>query len=267
LDRIRQGFIETIEHSGLNVSCVYQNAQGNIATATQIAQKFAGIMPRLVVPITTPSAQTVYAAIKDKKISMLFIAVSDPVNAHLVADDTHNLPFVTGVQDAPPFDAQIEQMKKIMNKPIRNVGIIYNPGETNAVSIVKTMTERLEKQGFHVITATAPSTNQVSQAMTSLIDKVDLVYLPNDNTVITAITAVTKIAHTHKIPVFCSDPESVTHGCVASVSSDQYQLGRQAAVIAMRLLKGEKTDTIPYQKNRDIITVVNEEELRHLGLY
>src|SRR4029079_14286286 len=61
-DAVRKGLLEELEKKGYkqgqNLDVNYDNAQGNAATAAQIARKFLGLKPDVIVAITTPSAQT-----------------------------------------------------------------------------------------------------------------------------------------------------------------------------------------------------------------
>ena len=72
-----QGFVE-----GENLKWSFESAQGAPATAAQIAKKFAGETPDVVVGIATPSAQALASAARN--IPLVFSAVTDPVGAKLV---------------------------------------------------------------------------------------------------------------------------------------------------------------------------------------
>ena len=80
LDAIRQGIVDELAASGYtdkeSVSLVYDNAQGNPALATQIAQKFVALAPTVIVAISTPSAQTALTASRDAGIPIIFGAVT-----------------------------------------------------------------------------------------------------------------------------------------------------------------------------------------------
>ena len=126
--------------------------------------------------------------------------------------------------------------------------------------------DMLSKQGGSLLLSPATSTINVSAAAARLVDKVDAFYLPNDNTVISSLESVLKITDDKKIPVFCSDPESVKRGCTASVAPDQYLIGRQAGKMVIRILDGQKVDQIRCEKSKDNSTQVNAERVRLFGL-
>ncbi len=268
LDRIRQGILDELnESTHKNVKVIFQNAQGNIAIATQIAQRFISLNPKIIIPITTPSAQTVQAAAHNKNIPIVFAAVTDPLEARLIKSDGSNLPFVTGVQDAPPYAEQIQQIQTLLNKKNVRIGIIYNPGEINSLSQIKHFEEALAHKGGTILLSPATSTINVSAATARLTDRVDAFYLPNDNTIISSLASVLKIADNKKVPVFSSDPESVKRGCTASIAPDQYQIGRQVGKLTIRILNGQRAEEIPYEKSKINSAQLNEAHIQMLGLH
>lgn len=239
LDRIRKGIEDEITSAfGDKVKIEFQSAQGNPALATQIAQNFIGKKVDVVVAITTPSAQAMFSA-NTPKIPMVFAGVTDPIAAKLVEDNGRNKENVTGVSDAPDIQRQVALLEESLPKGSR-IGIIYNPGETNSHVHVERLEEALQAVGFVVIKTPAYSTGDVLQAAQGTVPTADALMLTNDNTVIAALDAVLQTAKQKGIPVFCSDPESVKRGCKAAIAPDQYEMGRRAGEMVVRILKGEK---------------------------
>src|SRR5690554_386457 len=128
LDASRQGVLDELaEHGyveGDNLTVDFQNAQGDTAIAAQIARKFAGDRPDLVLAISTPSAQAAAAAMRDTPI--VFTAVTDPLMAKLVNDMDAPGGNITGVVDAPPLEAQLQLIRDMFPEAQR-LGVAYNP--------------------------------------------------------------------------------------------------------------------------------------------
>jgi putative ABC transport system substrate-binding protein len=272
LDQIRKGIEDEINASNFKrLNIIYQNAQGNLATATQISQKFASISPDVIVPITTPSAQSVYAIAKSLKIPVVFSAVSDPVGAKLIAKFPQPGDGITGLSDLSPVEEQADLIKAILtaNSQLNNrstIGVIYNSGETNSVILVNLIEEALAKRGIKLLKACASTTIEVAAAAKSLIGKVSAIYLPNDNTIISALESVLLVTNEHKVPVISADPESVARGCLATISHNQYQLGRQTGAMVVRMLKGESLHNIPVEKPAKIELLINLDTAKHMGI-
>ena len=96
-------------------------------------------------PISTPSAQAVVGATKD--IPVVFTAVTDPVGAKLVADLEHPGGNVTGMSDLSPIGKHLDLIKEIM-PDAKTLGVIYNPGEANSVTLVELLKKEAPARGL-----------------------------------------------------------------------------------------------------------------------
>ncbi|KZX71826.1 ABC transporter permease [Oleiphilus sp. HI0009] len=248
LDSVRQGVQDVLAESGFkageNLEWEYQSAQGNPTTAAQIAKKFAGNNPDVIVAIATPSAQAMVASARNSNI--IFSAVTDPVGAKLVAAWDKPSPKVTGVSDLTPVDKHMELTKQIVPDAAK-VGVIYNPGEANSVSLVELVKKHAPSQGMEVVEAASPKSADVQTAMRSLVGKVDVVYLPTDNTVISALEGVIKIAEQTDIPVIAADTDSVKRGAIAALGFNYYDVGRQTGAMVVEVLNGKAPGELPVQ--------------------
>jgi putative ABC transport system substrate-binding protein len=235
-----------------------------MATATQIAQKFVAESPQLIVPITTPSAQITYNATRGTKIPVVFAAVSDPVSAKLVAETTLTGKGITGVSDLSPIQKQLDLIKALQPS-IQKIGFLYNPGEANSVALLHKFRKFAESMGFIVIEAPSPNTSEVATAVRPLLRTVEAIYIPNDNTIISALESVLRIVD-HKLPIYAADPDSVERGCLAAAAMSQYGLGRETGKLAVRVLRGENPDTIAIVTPHEIETTINRDVAKKLGI-
>lgn len=269
LDAIRKGIMDVLKESKIpENSTIFQNAQGNVSTAAQISQKFASLSPQVIVPITTPSSQSAYAAAKARGIPVVFVAVSDPVAAKLSPNLEKGSEGITGVYDQAPIEEQAHLINEILGNKDHSltIGILYNPSEANSVSTIEQISEVFKKLNIEILKVAAPATTEVSTATQSLIGKVDAIYIPNDNTLISALDAVLKVSQEHRIPVFSSDPESVERGCLATIAPNQYEIGKQAGKMIISVLNGINVDKIALERASSLTLVLNLETARHLGI-
>ncbi len=246
LDACRKGALDELAAEGFvegkNISVEFQSAQGDVGTAGQIAKKFVGDNPAVIVAIATPSAQAAVAAAHGE-IPVVFSAVSDPVAAKLVTDMAHPGANVTGVTDRLPLEKHLALIEEV--KPgVKNLGVLFNPGEANSVAEVNRLKGIAAAKGITVVEGAATDTNSVLTAARSLVGKVDAIYIPTDNTVVSALEAVVKVGIDSKLPVFAGDTGSVPRGAIAAAGFDYYDVGRQTGKIIARVLKGEKVGDI-----------------------
>lgn len=244
LDAVRDGVKEALEahgYTGDKLEFSYESAQGNPAIAAQIARRLIGEAPDVIVAIATPSAQAAAAATKD--IPVVFSAVTDPVAAKLVLDPAKPGGNVTGTSDMSPVDRHMDLIREILPNA-KAIGVPFNPGEANAVVLVDRVKEEGPKKGFEIITAAAPRSADVMTAARSLIGKVDAIYVPTDNTIITALESVVKTGMDNDIPVFAADTDSVARGALAAMSLNYHDLGVATGEIVVKILQGTKPGDI-----------------------
>lgn len=267
LDAARRGILDELAAagfvSGQNLTVNYQNAQGNPVTAAQIARQFAGARPDVIVAIATPSAQAVAAATRE--VPMVFCAVSDPVGAKLVSQLDRPGGNVTGTRDFPPLAEQLDLIREL-SPAARRLGVIYNPGETNSVSMVAALEPLASARGFQVIEAAAPKSGDVLSAARQLAGKAEALYIPLDNTVVSALEAVIKIGREAKIPVYSADTDSVGRGTVAALGFDYYDVGRQTGQQVVRVLRGEQPGDIPVEGVRKLGLFLNPQAAAAMGV-
>src|SRR5690606_30722871 len=224
------GYVE-----GTDIVYDIQSAQGAMATAQTIARKFQSDGVDLVLAIATPTAQAAAHVIKDTPT--LITAVTGPVAAGLVESIARPGINVTGTSDLTPVKAQLELLKEIVPHATR-VGVIYNAGEINSVVQVDIAKEAAAELGLTIVEATAGNSSEVLQAAQSLQGRVDAIYVPTDNTVVSAIEPVVLVAERATLPLIAGEDLSVESGALATVSIDYYLLGRQTGDIAHRVLQG-----------------------------
>jgi putative ABC transport system substrate-binding protein len=268
LDAARKGIKDELAERGYevgkNLSWEFQSAQGDVGTAGQIAKKFVGDNPDVIVAIATPSAQAVVAAARGS-VPIVFTAVTDPVAAKLITNPDRPGANVTGVTDLSPLGAHLDLIKKITPKAQR-VGVPYNPGEANAVVLVELLRQMAPSRGMEIVTASAPSTNDVLPAARSLVGKVDVIYVPTDNTVVSALESVIKVGIDAKIPVYAGDTDSVPRGAMAALGFNYYDVGRQTGRMIVRIFEGEKPGNIPVEGVSKTELYVNPDSAKKMGV-
>ncbi len=264
LDSAREGFKKAFEDAGIQVKYDEQNAQGDQATATSIASKFASSDLDLVLAIATPSAQA--AAQSITKVPVLFTAVTDPVSAQLVNSLEAPGSNITGTTDMNPVADQISLVKEFAPKA-KTLGVIYSSGEVNSEVQVELAKEAAAKDGLQVVESAVTNSAEVQQAAQDLASKVDAIYVPTDNTVVSALASVVPAAEVAKVPLIAGEANSVAQGALATYGIDYSKLGYQTGEMAIRILKeGAEPASLPVEAQKDYELTVNTTTLKALGL-
>lgn len=267
LDSAREGFLETLKKNGYeegkNLKIDYQNAQGDQSILQSIAQKFASSKLDLILAIATPSAQVMASATQD--IPILITAVTDPVEAKLVNSMEKPGTNVTGTTDMNPLKEQFDLLKKLVPQA-KKVGVIYNAGEINSQVQVKMAKDVAKNLGIELIEATVTTSADVLQASQSLVGKVDALYVPTDNMVVSAAQSVVQVANKNKIPIIAGESSVVDKGGLATIGINYNNLGKQTGEMAIKVLKGSKPKDMAIESQKQFDTVFNKEALTLLGI-
>jgi putative tryptophan/tyrosine transport system substrate-binding protein len=264
LDATVNGFKDALAEAGYtNVTYDLQNAEGDMATTASIAQKFAGDNLDLVLGVATPTAQALAKAITDRPV--LFTAVTDPVGAGLVQDAAAPSANVTGVSDMQPVKPILE-LVQTFRPDAKAVGMVYNAGESNSVFLVKQAEEDAASMGLTIVKAPAGTSAEVQAAAQSLIGRADAIMVIGDNTAVSALESIIKVAEQNKMPLVAGDPDSVKRGAVAAYGFDYYDLGKQTGAMAAQVLAGTPIADIPVEFAKNLQLSVNEKAAAAQGV-
>lgn len=269
IDAVRQGFLDRMKGlgytEGRNVAYDQQNAQGQMPVAQTIAQKFVADKVNLIFSISTPSSQAAAKATRGTNIPVVFGAVTDPVSAGLVQSLEKPGGNVTGTSDVWPVEQQIDLLLRVAPN-VKRLGIVYNPGESNAEFNVKMAEGIAQKMGLQVVKVSVANTGEVFTATQSLVGRCDAIYAPADNTIISAMDAVVRVAENNKIPLLVGDAPSIATGGFGTIGDDYYDIGKASADIADRVLKGAKPGDIPVALPTSFEYVFNLKSAEKMGI-
>ncbi|GHY63648.1 hypothetical protein VCSRO25_0735 [Vibrio cholerae] len=267
LDATRQGLLDGLKakgyEEGKNLEFDYKTAQGNPAIAVQIARQFVGENPDVLVGIATPTAQALVSA--TKTIPIVFTAVTDPVGAKLVKQLEQPGKNVTGLSDLSPVEQHVELIKEILPN-VKSIGVVYNPGEANAVSLMELLKLSAAKHGIKLVEATALKSADVQSATQAIAEKSDVIYALIDNTVASAIEGMIVAANQAKTPVFGAATSYVERGAIASLGFDYYQIGVQTADYVAAILEGKEPGSLDVQVAKGSDLVINKAAAEQLGI-
>ncbi|MEL6326998.1 MAG: ABC transporter substrate binding protein, partial [Cyanobacteria bacterium J06626_23] len=149
---------------------------------------------------------------------------------------------------------------------VATIGVVYNAGEANSVSLVDLIKAEAPGLELTVVEATVASSADVATAAESLIGKVDVIYVPTDNTVVSALESVLTVGADNQIPVFAGDTDSVERGAIAGISFDYYDVGRQTGDMVVRILNGEQPNEIPVETVETLQLAVNPAAAATMGV-
>ena len=239
LDAIEKGIKDYLDGTQYSFKYDVQNANGEVTAASQIAQVFKAEGTDINIGIASATAQALANVCADTPL--IFSSVTDPVAAGLVGKDLNN---IAGVSDMVPVDAHLSLIMRIV-PDIKSLGMIYTSSEANGIVLMEAMKKAAESADIEFICASVSNSSEVRMAAESIASRVDAFYVATDNTVISAITALSDVAMAHKVPLFSADTtSSYATDVLLAGGFDYYASGLLTGQIVERYIKGESLEDI-----------------------
>ncbi len=270
LDNCREGFLQGLSEEGIeegkNLTVLYENAQADGGTASQIINNFLSKKADLICGIATPMAQAAYSGAKKTDVPVIFTAVTDPVAAALAKEDGTPVGEITGTSDKLPVEKQLEMIRKIL-PDAKTIGILYSTSEVNSEAAIKEYKAAAASYGFEIVEGAVSATADIPLATDSILEKVDCLNNLTDNTVVSSLPLILDKAGKKNIPVFGSEVEQVKIGCLASMGLDYVDLGKQTGIMAAKVLKGEaKASNMNFEVIKEAAFYGNAKVAENLGI-
>jgi len=261
LDAAYNGLVKGLEERDIlpnKVKIIMANAQGNIGNSAQIAKHQASAKPEFMVAIATPSAQTLMKAKTDTS-TLAFLAVSDPEAINLT-----NRAGIIGVADNPPIEELIEKITQIF-PDIKNIGVIFNYGEINSIKTVERLEKVLKDRNIILKKIAITNSNDIKNAFNKLIGEVNLIYIPQDNTVVSALASMVSMSRANKIPLIANDPTLVDQGVMMALGTNYFRSGEQLGNMIADLIEGKKLAKNIQNTNIKELKI-NDEVVKEFGI-
>ena len=267
LDQSREGFIQALADNGYvdgeNIVIDYQNAQADQSNLSNMADRLVSNKSDFILAIATGAAQTV--AGKTSDIPVLITAVTDPVDAGVVNSMENPGTNVSGTSDASPMKEQLELLLTLKDE-VKTVGLLYTSSEDNSVLQISQAKAILDDMKVAYVEQTVTNSNDVQQAVQSLVNKCDAIYIPTDNVLASSMALVADITWPAGIPVVTGAESMVTDGGLATLGLSYYNLGYQTGEMAVKVLEGADISTMPVETQKEYAYIVNGDAVKAMGI-
>lgn len=240
LDKATEGFIKAVEE-GLgkeNVTFDRQEAAGDPAICSTIANSFVSKKVDLIMANATPAVQAAYNS--TATIPILGTSVTEYGVALNIKDFNGTVGGnVSGTSDLAPLDGQADMVAELFPEA-KKVGLLYCSAEANSKYQIDKVEGFLKEKNLETKRITFSETNELQSVLTAGIVDLDVLYIPTDNKCADNVTIIDAVCRPAKLPVICGE-EGICKGCgVATLSIDYFNLGIKTGQMAVEILKDKK---------------------------
>lgn len=240
-----------------NATYVEYDLRGDFDQGKRLARTIRATDSALVVAVGLKAALTAKLEIVD--IPILYMMILDPTKYQLTAAN------MTGVLIEIPTDRQLKMIRTFLPK-LRKIGVLYNPEKT--ATKLKEAESQAAGHAFQLRGFPVEKEKEVSPQLRTLLAHSEALWLIPDSTVLTdeSIRFILESAVARQIPVIGFSPEFTRLGALLSLSIDYGEVGREAGLLAKRILNGEQQlplRPVPVQRIR---ITVNQKTARYLDI-
>lgn len=260
LDAATQGFVDALKENGITDVDV-QNASGESANCSTIVGNFVADGVDLIMANATPALQAASAATDTIPVLGTSITVYDVVLGGSVPKN------VSGTTDLAPLDEQASMIKELFPEA-KKVGILFCSAEANSQYQVDKISEFLKEDGIETVNYVFNDSNDITAVTEKAVsDKVDVIYVPTDNTAAANTQAIANVVLPAGIPVFAGE-EGVCTGCgVATLTISYYDIGFKTGEMAADiLLNGADISTMEIESAPQFVKKFNKTNAEKLGI-
>jgi putative ABC transport system substrate-binding protein len=265
IEGFKEGMTELGYVEGENVTYIYEGPVGSDKLDV-VAQGLVKAKVNLILATSTLATKAAQKATGGTDIAVVFIPVTDPVEAGVVASLTKPGGNTTGVTPATQEGKRLEWLLQVA-PAIKQIYIVYNPKNPSTVLALKTVSETATKLGVELLTREASTTEEAEAAFKNVPPEADAIFLlPGSLVDARAADVYKKIATELKLPTSGPNIATVNEGALTAYGVDLAVAARkQAARLASQILQGARPADLPVE-TAQFFSAINLKTAQAIGL-
>ena len=255
-NEVIEGFESECDKNNISVGSIY-DLKGKMKPGLSTVQKIGKEEPDIILTIGVLATTIAKEEIKD--IPIIFCMVINHERFKLAGQN------ITGISTEITAAKQMEGFRMLL-EPLHNIGVIYDSSKTS--NIIERAEKEMASVGVGLIKYEIRSPKMISEALDSLISKIDALWVLPDSTVVTkeSFELIKNTTLNNNIPLLCTSDAFVKAGALAAVYSDYKDTGRQAAYMAAKLISAPQAGSSGIVSPDKYKLAVNSKTAELLGL-
>jgi putative tryptophan/tyrosine transport system substrate-binding protein len=267
LPPFRQGLNETGYAEGRNVTIEYRGAENQLdrlpALAADLVRRHVSLIATAGSPVAALAAKSATAT-----IPIVFRNAADPVRIGLVASLSHPGGNVTGVTElSSELGVKRLGLLRELVPSATSIAILVNPKRPDADIQSAQLREATQALGLKFHTLKAGSERDFDAAFQAVVQlQASALVVAPDALFTDGRDQIVALARRYSVPTIYELREYVVAGGLISYGIGISDIGRQAGILAGRILKGEKPADLPVMQPTKFDLVINLRAAKALGL-
>lgn len=269
VDGVQAGLADLGYADGEQIAYEIHHAGGDNTALPDLAVKIVDSNPDLIISAGGLETDAAHAATAGADIPVVFTGVSSSVDRGVVASLQSSGNNLTGVDTAyTELSGKRLEIFNYMMPEIKNVAVINMPDITPSVKSLESVQAVASGLGINVLVFTiGPERDFAAAARDIVASEAQALFLFPVSPVQQAMAEWLYPALSQKgIPILGVFSSDLERGAFAFYGGDQFLMGRQAARLADKVLKGAQPQDIPVEMPADLQVIINRTVVEALGL-
>jgi putative tryptophan/tyrosine transport system substrate-binding protein len=249
-----------------NVHYQYYNAKGNSELLATLAQKMVQDSVDLIVTSSTSATVAAAKAAEKNRIPVLFLSAGNP--EMLVKSYAGSGSNLAGISSASTELVQKRfELLKELAPAAKKLTVLHYPGGVNHKANIVETRVAAARLGLKLQEINVMSVAEIEKAMHGINrSAADAIFMPPESLLTEGIDTIVKHATKQKMPLITSLLGNVKRGCLATYAANYRALGKQAAALADKILKGTNPGTLPIEMPDKVNLVINLKAAKAIDL-
>ncbi len=263
---LRDGLKELGYKERENILVEIRDAKGDRAALKPMANELVSKKVDLI--FTTGTRSTGEAMAATNEIPIVFRHPGNPQTMGLVKGNTRPGGNVTGVAGfgLEMTQKRLEVLQQIV-PGVRRVHIFYDLNDKFSRYNFALAKKSAEKLGLEVVEHGTKSAEELKTSLDNLQSGAgDTLFQVPDNLADSEADFIFRIARQKKLPTMYNEEVWAIKGALGAYGPSAYQMGRQAAGLIDKILKGQKPENLPVEPARKFDLIINFRTANAIGL-
>jgi putative ABC transport system substrate-binding protein len=263
---LREGLKALSYQEGKNIALEINNAKGDRSALKTMLGKLIGERVDLIV--TTGTRTTLTAKGLTQQIPIVFTHPADPVSAGLVDDLNSPGGNLTGVAGLAlqSTEKRLALLKEMM-PTLERIYIFYHADNSSSRENFARSKSAATQLGIQTTGYGVKAADELKSTFAKLQNKEnEAMFQVPDDLVEGEAEFILDVARQKKLPTMFNDDQWASQGALASYGPSYYQMGRQAAQLVDKILRGQKPGNLAIVRASKFDFVINYRAVRAIGL-
>jgi putative ABC transport system substrate-binding protein len=249
-----------------NLSIEIRNAKGDRGALTPAAVELAG--RKLDVIFTTGTRATLAASGATKDLPIVFVHPADPIASGIIKNTPEAAKNLTGIAGyaSQMTEKRVALLKEIMPE-LRQIHIFFDSNNKNSRDNFTLAEAAAKKIGTQVMEHGVKSAEELKSTFGSLRSEpgTAVFHIPDD-LVESEAEFIFTTARQKKLPTMFNEESWAIAGATAAYGPNYLDMGRRAAILIEKILKGQKPASLPIERAAKFDLTINYRNANFIGL-